>query len=421
MPEKTNAEHLDRIGVALYEWDKYATGPRPGAHEAAMESLTALREHCREIDEQLEFDRSSVADCMTAANRAIDGRHWLTEGRGPYEWNDDRWHAEFYAAAAEIRESLAPLTKIAANWKDCPQKDADVARARIDLKAQNAALRAQIAETEREGDQDAAEFAALLEYARKAAGRRDVHSIHEVLDQVTALREQISEIEHHSVAAYIDDHGMTCDCCQHVMIDVTSAQTGEKQHCIAGDPEGDGVGCAHSFHGEEVPKLEARIAEMERQRDKYRADALKLNELRGALIVERDQARARSEALLTRKREMLGRVDSLEEALRPFADVFDAGRDMSPEMFQNARAALSSAATPQTSKPPHRVLCWKCGMATRSDSDHCQYCGVLIEEIEENTGRTGNPAIPTPSVEAKANRESATVKDSLIVQLEAPR
>ncbi len=178
MPPSNTQEHMARIGRladennwrevtlsdAVDDYDAAAWSPQdfpfdengstdPLFHEpwkVVAESITALREHCREIGEQLEFDRSAVADCLSAANRAIDGRYWLTEGRGPYEWNDDNWHKEFFAAAIEIKAAIAPLTKIATSWKDCPQSGDDVARARVDLKAENAALREQIAEMERD-------------------------------------------------------------------------------------------------------------------------------------------------------------------------------------------------------------------------------------------------------------------------------
>ena len=48
----------------------------------------------------------------------------------------------------------------------------------------------------------------------------------------------------------------------------------------------------------------------------------------------------------------------------------------------------AGAATPN----PHRVKCWKCKMATRSDSDHCQYCGAWMMEIDPTTGETKEPA-----------------------------
>ena len=105
------------------------------------DQIAALEEKVEALGRQLEFDRTAVADCLSAALKAIDSRHWLTEGRGPYEWNDDKWHEEFYAAAVEIRGALAPLAKIAANWKDCPQTGEQVAQARVNLEAENRMLR----------------------------------------------------------------------------------------------------------------------------------------------------------------------------------------------------------------------------------------------------------------------------------------
>lgn len=119
--------------------------------EAVADEVLALRARIAELGEQLEADRTKVAECMTAANRAIDGRYWLTEGRGPYEWDDDRYQAEFHAAAVEIKTALEPLTKIAANWSGCPIKSADVAKARLDLKARITELEHQI-EADRAGN-----------------------------------------------------------------------------------------------------------------------------------------------------------------------------------------------------------------------------------------------------------------------------
>lgn len=87
------------------------------------------------LGEQLEHDRSLVADCVTLAKAEVNDRHWLTEGRGPYEWNDDRWHEEFRAAAVAILAALEPMVKVAADWSGCPKDGKAVAAARIDLKA----------------------------------------------------------------------------------------------------------------------------------------------------------------------------------------------------------------------------------------------------------------------------------------------
>lgn len=131
-------------GLKMAQCDSMADDPTGCQKCKAFAALAKLKEEHGEISHQMEFDRAAVADCITKANKAIDSRHYLTEGRGSYEWNDDRWHDEFRAAAMEIKASLEPLTKIATDWKGCPQTSEEAAKARIDLKQQFAALTAEI-------------------------------------------------------------------------------------------------------------------------------------------------------------------------------------------------------------------------------------------------------------------------------------
>jgi hypothetical protein len=73
----------------------------------------------------------------------------------------------------------------------------------------------------------------------------------------------LAEAGPRAVAAFIDDHGLTCDCCQHVMIDVTSARDSkERQHCIAGDSEGEGIACGYTWHAD-AGKEQARADKAE--------------------------------------------------------------------------------------------------------------------------------------------------------------
>ncbi len=65
-----------------------------------------------------------------------------------------------------------------------------------EAKAEITALREQIAEMERESAKDEAESTKLLAYARTVSGRRDVHSIYEVLDQVAALGAALRDYRH---------------------------------------------------------------------------------------------------------------------------------------------------------------------------------------------------------------------------------
>src|SRR5690348_17063531 len=96
--------------------------PKPCTAPTAEEYCAELERKLKELGEQLEYDRTAVADAITAAKKAIDSRDWLGgEGRGSYEWNDDRYRAEFGAAVKEIRKALEPLAKIAADWNGCPR------------------------------------------------------------------------------------------------------------------------------------------------------------------------------------------------------------------------------------------------------------------------------------------------------------
>jgi hypothetical protein len=75
-----------------------------------------------------------------------------------------------------------------------------------------------------------------------------------------AAQVDLDAIKREAVEEWIEQNSFSaCDCCQHVYIDVTSVKTGVEQHCIAGDPEGDGSGCAWGFH-HDLPRREREAA-----------------------------------------------------------------------------------------------------------------------------------------------------------------
>lgn len=78
----------------------------------------------------LEHDRTKVAECLTAIKQELRGYDWLIEGRGSYEWDDDRWHGEFKHASEAIWKAIEPMVKIAADWSNCPSKSEDIKLAR---------------------------------------------------------------------------------------------------------------------------------------------------------------------------------------------------------------------------------------------------------------------------------------------------
>lgn len=122
-----------------------------------MKERDEARQRLAELGQILESERTMLFAGVTAIKKAISARDWLTEGRGAYEYDDDRWQDEFKYAIEEIHEALKPLAERARDWSNCPQTHAEVIDARIDLKKR-------LAEVERERDQRNIEiFAALRE------------------------------------------------------------------------------------------------------------------------------------------------------------------------------------------------------------------------------------------------------------------
>lgn len=211
--------------------------------------LAAAQQKITEIGEQLEFDRTKVAESMTAANKAVDGRHWLTEGRGPYEWNDDNWHKEFAAAAVEIKAALEPLTKIAANWANCPMKGEEVALARIDLKAKLSAAQAEAKQAqidigvvldvlhERNAELAAAQELADMRQQSLVGASLQIHEGQlreiELEKQAEKLAEALDEVReilthsemqcHHPADDGSDDCGNVDDCIFHAVMQAIDA------------------------------------------------------------------------------------------------------------------------------------------------------------------------------------------------------
>jgi hypothetical protein len=85
-----------------------------------------------EVDLQaiIEHDRAQVAAGVTAIQKILKNYSWLMDGRGSYEWDDDRWHSEFRFAVENIEKELEPLVKIAGDWSNCSRdwKAVDAAR-----------------------------------------------------------------------------------------------------------------------------------------------------------------------------------------------------------------------------------------------------------------------------------------------------
>jgi len=118
--------------------------------EMLRELASAERQRVAVALSAIEYDRTKVSEAVTAMKDALHQREWLKEGRGSYEWDDDRWHDEFAAAYDEIFEAMKPLEKIAADWTLCSRDSETIVKQRMDLQARADAAEAKVAELERE-------------------------------------------------------------------------------------------------------------------------------------------------------------------------------------------------------------------------------------------------------------------------------
>lgn len=88
-----------------------------------IERLTQERDDARAANE---CDRTTLHRMVHEIDSEIKGRMWLIEGRGSYEWDDDRYRQEFGWAVQALEAKMESLRRIAGNLKNCPNTQAGV-------------------------------------------------------------------------------------------------------------------------------------------------------------------------------------------------------------------------------------------------------------------------------------------------------
>jgi hypothetical protein len=100
----------------------------------ARANLLALAERVEDVDHLrhvIDRDRYIVAAALGSIKQTIAGYAWLMgEGRGPYEWDDDRYRDEFRDAVEAIERATEPLTKVAWDKSDCTRIEERVVAAK---------------------------------------------------------------------------------------------------------------------------------------------------------------------------------------------------------------------------------------------------------------------------------------------------
>lgn len=112
----------------------------------ALEAKLALAEsRVQQLEQANELDRRSLWSIVRAIDEEITGRMWLIEGRGSYEWDDDKYRQEFGWAIHALQEKLEPLRKIAHDLTNCPATEEGVNSVRK-MEAENARLESRVQE-----------------------------------------------------------------------------------------------------------------------------------------------------------------------------------------------------------------------------------------------------------------------------------
>ena len=92
-PRAGASDHV--LEKSIEAWTPPAPVPGPAAEETLREGLASA---VAAIDR----DRSGMAKALSSIQAEVRGRLWITEGRGPYAWDDERYKEEAGAALRTV-------------------------------------------------------------------------------------------------------------------------------------------------------------------------------------------------------------------------------------------------------------------------------------------------------------------------------
>ncbi|MBG6177165.1 hypothetical protein IWQ55_004783 [Labrenzia sp. EL_208] len=116
----------------LNDWAAIAAFLHQNSTELSDEN-EKLKERMTAAEAANELDRSRVARALTSLNSAVRGRQWVLEGRGPYEWDDDDYRAEFSLWVDDVQKAADLFAVIARDWHGCPLDPTEIRHARAML------------------------------------------------------------------------------------------------------------------------------------------------------------------------------------------------------------------------------------------------------------------------------------------------
>lgn len=82
-----------------------------------LAQVEKLIEENRKLQDAVDRDKSGLAGALGAVLKEVEGRRWVVQGRGSYEWNDDKYRQETGWALEAIEkiatDALAASAKLA--------------------------------------------------------------------------------------------------------------------------------------------------------------------------------------------------------------------------------------------------------------------------------------------------------------------
>lgn len=133
LAEKVNAIRNSIVGMQGFNFSEHAYPLVAALNEAGLvgmpypearanlgtiiEQRDALAALVQQLREALDRDKTGLATALNEVRREVAGRTWIVEGRGPYEWDDDRYKDEagiaMRAVLDIIHRALSQSGKIA--------------------------------------------------------------------------------------------------------------------------------------------------------------------------------------------------------------------------------------------------------------------------------------------------------------------
>ena len=100
-------------------------------NQASADRIAKLEAERDRLGHVIDRDRYVVATALGEIRKEVNGHRWLLDGRGPYEWDDDRYRDEFSDWVGNVDRATELLAKLAFDKSDCTTVEDKVNAAKL--------------------------------------------------------------------------------------------------------------------------------------------------------------------------------------------------------------------------------------------------------------------------------------------------